>query len=69
MLTHAQTFFRGVGKTHKENPFFLSARAQCEFGWHASLAGICYQNNANTVKNVKFLCASMGTETVTKNII
>ena len=20
---------------HRENPFFLSARAQCEFGWHA----------------------------------
>jgi hypothetical protein len=34
--THAQTFFRGVGKTHRElNPFFLPARAQCEFGRHA----------------------------------
>jgi hypothetical protein len=29
-------FLRGKsGKTNKENPFFLSAPAQCEFGLHA----------------------------------
>jgi hypothetical protein len=28
-------FLGKSGKTHRENPFFASARAQCEFGWLA----------------------------------